>query len=642
VHARRGIVPVVLVVGWVLVQCGRPSGGARVRLEEPRPAVAHAGDPEHAVDAIAAPASLTELRARIEELLAREHVAGAAVALVGRDGPIWVGGVGVRDRATRAPMAADTAFRVGSLSKSIIALGVMRLADAGRLDVDRPLRELLPDIAIDNPWESVAPVTLAQCLEHTAGLDDMRFNEIFTADEDLPVRAALALNPRSREVRWRPGTRHAYSNIGYSLAALAIEVASGEPFDVYLRREILAPLGIADAAFRRTDALAPRLATGHLDDELAAPYFPLAHRASGGLLASADDLGKLVHFWIARGEGYPPIVSPAGLARIERNGTLPYPRLESDYGFASYGDVTTPVHGRGHDGGMPGFHASFRYYPELGVGYAMLLNSNYTFRGYRDLRALLYAYLTRGAPSPPLPAVGHAEPPGADYFALASPRNAVFDFIEQAQTGWRVTRTPDGVRLTELGGWVWELVPTADGAYRLADEYGSAIRFTRTADGTPVMVSGFFYAEAASGWLAWLRYTALSLAMSMLQIAPLWAAVVLAAGAIRRRRVLPHGLVLWPAIAGLACPALPLFLQLAFLRGVIGVVHPLTIAICAITILFAIASTGSLVAAVRWSIRPDRPRLAARLVPTVFALAFAGLTIWLAAHGVIGFRTWAW
>src|SRR5262249_26884957 len=154
-------------------------------------------------------------------------------------------------------------FRVGSLSKSVVALGVMRLVDQGKLDLDRPLREILPDAGIDNPWEAVAPGTLAQGMEHTAGLDGVRFNEVFTDDGGLAGRDTRPVNRRSRGGRWQPGTRHAYSNAGYTLGGRAIEVASGEPFDVYLRREILQPLGIRDADFRRTDALARRLATGY-------------------------------------------------------------------------------------------------------------------------------------------------------------------------------------------------------------------------------------------------------------------------------------------------------------------------------------------------------------------------------------------
>ena len=637
-HVRRAILPIVLLAAYAYVHCAprSPTGLPRAEDDLPRP--------RHALAVADAPTTLDDLQRRIAAVLEREQVPGAAIALVGRDGPTWIGGVGVRDRETGTPMAADTVFRVGSLSKSVIALGVMRLADQGKLDVDRPLREILPDVGIDNPWEDVAPVTLAQCLEHTAGLDDVRLNEIFTDDERLSVRDTLRLNPRSRQIRWEPGTRHAYSNVGYTLAARAIEIASGEPFDDYLRREILAPLGIVDADFRRTSVLAPRLATGYMEHDTVAPFRVFAHRPAGALLASASDLAKLVHFWITRGEGYPPIVSPAGLARIERSGTLPYPHLDNDYGFANYGDVAHPVFSRGHDGGMPGFHSSIRYFPELGVGYVMLLNANYSFRGYFAIRALLFAYLTQGRTfSPPPRATVRRDPPGAEYFALASPRNELFGFIDRVRMGWRVfDADDDGLRIDELGGATYDFVPTEDGAYRQPDECGSSVRFTTNRDGTPVMITSFSYGEAAAWWPTRIRYAALSLTMLLLQLAPLWAAGVLGLAVVQRRRVLPHSLVLWPAIAGLSCFALPRILELSFHRGVIGIVHPLTIAICALTILFAVASTASLVAVIRWSQRPDRPRLWLLLFPTACGLAFFGLTLWLAANGWLGLRTWAW
>src|SRR3954468_15477729 len=75
------------------------------------------------------PRSIEELSERIAVVLRRERVAGGGFAIVDRNGPIWVGGIGVRNRETRAPVEGDTAFRVGSLSKSVIALGVMRLVD---------------------------------------------------------------------------------------------------------------------------------------------------------------------------------------------------------------------------------------------------------------------------------------------------------------------------------------------------------------------------------------------------------------------------------------------------------------------------------------------------------------------------------
>jgi CubicO group peptidase (beta-lactamase class C family) len=639
VHARRAIVPLILLAAYAYVHCG-----SRTPLELPS---ADVDMPRATTPLVTAdvPRTLEELQRRIAGILERDQIAGVAIALVDRDGSTWVGGLGVRDREKHAPMQDDTVFRVGSLSKTFVALGVMRLVDQGKLDIDRPLREILPDVAIENPWEDVAPVTLAQCLEHTAGLDDVRFNEVFTDDEQLSVRDTLRINPRSRRVRWRPGTRHAYSNVGYTVAARAIEVASGEPFDQYLRREIMAPMGIVDADFARTSAITPRLATGYLDEATPAAFQMFAHRPSGALLISACDLAKLVHFWIRRGDGYPPIVSPAGLARIERSGTLPYGHLDGEYGLANYGDVQHPVFGRGHDGGMPGFHSSFRYFPEPGVGYVMLLNSNYAFRGYFEIRTLLFAYLTQGrtfAKLEPAPAPTHGERPGAEYFAYASPRSDLFAFMDRVVLGWHVDDTHDALRVTHLFGWTYELVPTADGAYRRRHENGSSVRFATNADGTPVIFTGLEYGEAAGWWAAWYTYAALALTMILLHIAPLWAVGILGLSVLQRRQLLPLSLVLWPAIAGLACPAVPRVLELSFFRGVIGVVHPLTIAICALTVLFAIASTASLIAVIRWSRRPDRPRLALRLFPTACALAFFSLALWLAANGWVGLRTWAW
>jgi len=611
----------------------------RSPIDEDMPVASEVGELRASSEA---PGSIDELRARIAKVLEEEHVAGAAFALIGRDGLTYVGGVGVRDRASRAPMMRDTAFRVGSMSKSVIALGVMRLVEQGKLDLDRPLRELVPDLEIDNPWEAVAPVTLAQCLEHTAGFDDLRFNEIFADDEALPVRDALALNPRSRRVRWQPGTRHAYSNVGYTVAARAIEVASGEPFDAYVRREILAPMGITDADFGRTGTLPARLASGYIDSDEPIVFRPFAHRPAGALLASAEDLAKLVHFFLVRGEGYPPIVSAAGLARIERSGTLPYPHLDSDYGFANYGDVMHPVLSRGHDGGMPGFHASVRYFPSLGVGYTLLLNSNYSFRGYFAIRSLLFAYLTHGRtfPPPPEPQPG-AERPGAEFYSYESPRNVVFGFIDQVLGGWHVSDLGDHVHVAGMQGWRMELVPAAGGGYRTREDCGSSVQFTTKPDGTPVMVTSFMYGEAASGWFAQLRYLAFVLTIALIRFVPIWAVIVLALGALRRRTLLPTSLVVWPAIVGLGCFAQSELIGRAFFTGVIGVVHPITVAICLLTIVIPAASIATLISTVRWCFRPERPSVLALMMPMTYGLVFTAFSLWLAAHGWFAFRTWA-
>jgi CubicO group peptidase (beta-lactamase class C family) len=633
VLARRILIAVVFVAASVYVHCAPRSSPpdrftGSIDVDMPRASIAP----------VDAPDSLEELQRRLTEVLKEERAAGAVVGLVGREGPIWIGGLGLRDVAKGAPMQPDTVFRVGSVSKSLIALGVMRLHEQGKLDIDAPLQELLPG-TFENAWEAEAPVTLAQCLEHTAGFDDIRFNEIFTDDEWLPVRDALAINPRSRIVRWRPGTRHGYSNVGYSLAGRAIEAASGEPFDVYLRREILAPMGILDADFGRTTSIEPRLAIGYQDGKPQA-FHPFVHRPSGSLLFSAEDLSKFVHFWIRRGGGFPPIISAEGLARIERSGTLPYPLVDNQYGLANYADVSHPTMSHGHDGGMPGFHASYRYFSDLGVGYVMLLNANYTFRGYVKLRALLYAYLTRGRTATP-PTRNIRERPGADYFQLANPRSQISGFIERTTEGWSFHEAPFGLHARTIGGIDFELHSMPDGSYRFDGDCGSSVRFTQNLEGKPIVVMSFMYGEAASYWPARIRFLALDLTMVLLALAPLWGAIVLLASWMFGARLLPHSLVVPPAITGIACFALPRLLEAAFDAGVIGIVHPLTVGAFAMTIVLAVSSVVTLGAAIRWMFAPRRPHALVLVIPTLFGVAFTGFSLWLFANGWIGLRTWA-
>jgi CubicO group peptidase (beta-lactamase class C family) len=624
----RLAVPLAVITGGVI---------AWFALREP-PEMPRVLDEEQSVQLpqVAAPQSIDELRARIGRVLEREGVPGVGIALVGRDGPIWIGGVGVADEITRTPVDGDTVFRVGSITKSVVALGVMRLVEQGKLDLDRPLRDYIPDAGITNPWEDVAPVTLAQVLEHTAGLDDMHFNEFFTDDDTLPASAALAINSRSREIRWRPGTRHSYANPGYTLAARAIEVATGERFDVWLRRELLVPLGMRDADFSRTAALAPRLATGYHGRNHPVAYRTFAHRGAGALLASPRDLAKLVE-WSLRRDG--SIVSPRGLDRIEHTRTLPYPATDVQYGLGNYGDVDHPVRSRGHDGGLPGFLSSLRYFPELGTGYVMLLDATHSFHAYIEIRALLYAYLARGREV----AVesGTAAPPTANAYMFANPRHSLIGFIERACFGWRVEVDYGGVQLEPLFGDKFDLIATRDGGYRAWWQSGSSVRFADN-HGTPVMTAGFVYAEAAAWAPARLRYIALRVAVWLLGIvAPMWALFML--GYARGRGgMTAFKLALWPAIAGVCLVAFPQIANAAGERGVLGEVHPLTIALCATTIVFAVASIAAVVATMRASFREHRLPLTIRVPIMAETIAAFALTVWFGAHGFIGLRTWAW
>lgn len=640
---------ILLVTGCLMSARPRASYGPELSdpLAEPQLQLALMATPHASI--AQPPATIEQLRERIAAVLSRERVPGVGLALVERDGVIWAGGVGVADLASQRPVTADTVFRVASISKSFVALAVMRLVERGRLSLTQPLHELMPDIEIDNRWADNAPITLAHALEHTAGFDDMRFNEWY-GRERMPPREALAINPRSRDARWQPGSRISYSNPGYTIAGHAIELATGEAWDTFVERELLRPLGMDSAAFHRTPQLRERLATGYDGPGVVSSFDPIAHAPAGALLSSPRELAQLVLFWLRRGQlGARPIVGPQSLARIEQTATLAYPNTDTNYGLGNYGDVRHGVRGRGHDGGLPGFLSVYRYYPELGVGYVVLLNSTHSARAYLEIRALMFAYLTRGhtLPEPPTaPRDDEAIAAATGFYGLANPRIALFGFIERATSGIELRPSADGVELELLHGGRIEMVSTGDGGFRHRSEGGTSVRVATNADGRGILHTGMGYFERGSGLWARLRLRALVGALLLIQLGLVWGAGWLLVAGLRKARggALADGelrLHLEPAAAAGSFMLMLFVAQTMFARGAFHDANAWSIGLCATTLVFPAASASALVTVVRAWARRIGPAWA-RLLPSLIAVACFGMTLYLLVNGIIGLRIWAY
>src|SRR4051812_2483075 len=148
-----------------------------------------------------------ELQARLGRILKDNGVPGMVAAIADRDGIVWTAGIGLADVAARTPATPDTLFRVASISKTFVALSVLKLREEGRLDLNDPVKKLVPDVAFTNRWEATDPVRVVHLLEHTTGWDDVHPKEM-AHDDPRPVTLVegLAVDPESRTSRWRPGT----------------------------------------------------------------------------------------------------------------------------------------------------------------------------------------------------------------------------------------------------------------------------------------------------------------------------------------------------------------------------------------------------------------------------------------------------
>src|SRR6266403_2085614 len=393
------------------------------------------------------PKTLQELQQAMKEVLNKEHVPGAGVALVANGAVLWCGGIGDADITTKRPVSCDTEFRVGSISKTFVALALLKLQEEGKINLYARLQDVAPEIPFKNRWEATHPVRIVNLLEHTAGFDDMEFNEVYNLRDryDFPLLDAFKRFKKPQIARWPPGTRMSYSNPGNAIAGYLIEKVTGKPFDQYIRDAFLRPLGMERADYPFTDANKPLLAAAYHGNPPKAVGYPFIYlRPAGDLKASPGELAKLVQFLLRRGkteEGQ--LVKPESVLRMEAPETTLAAKngLRLGYGLCNYSSVEGGVVTHGHDGGIDGFISSYRYMPEQNWGYVVLLNSTNSGRALHQLNLLAIDFLSKSFPKPQQSVIN---PPAGDlekfagFYAPRAPRTQMFAFLDDLTGGTRV------------------------------------------------------------------------------------------------------------------------------------------------------------------------------------------------------------
>lgn len=172
----------------------------------------------------------------------QEPVAAARIAF-DRTGETSVVVAGLADRSSGRRLTADDPVRVASISKLVVAIGVMRLVEEGRLDLDADVSHVL-GWQLRNPAFPDMPITLRQLLGHTSSLTD-------TVDYVLPLdadMAAVLADPKAWDAAHPPGRYFRYANFNTPVVAAVMEKATGERFDLLMKRLVLDPLGL-DACY---------------------------------------------------------------------------------------------------------------------------------------------------------------------------------------------------------------------------------------------------------------------------------------------------------------------------------------------------------------------------------------------------------
>ncbi|WP_267242084.1 serine hydrolase domain-containing protein [Streptomyces sp. PR69] len=362
-------------------------------------------------------------QARLDRLREAHHVPGACLAVLAH-GQVHEMASGILHRGTGVEATSDSVFQLGSLAKIYTATLVMQLVDEGRLDLDAPVTDVLPDFTAGDPG-TTRLITVRRLLSHTSGLTCDFTYDSGRGDDCLAryVEAAAEVG-----LDCPPGTAVSYSSLGYNVLGRIVEVLTGSTWDEALRERLLTPLGLTRTMTLPEEALAHRTAMGHLgdlgQDPDPAPAWDLMPRSAGPygrVLAAAGDVVRLAKMHLDGG------LAADGARLLTHGGVRAMQRREVDVpdkwtvsadgwglGWTLYDWFGAP--GFGHDGASIGQYGFLRVAPEAGVVVVLLTNGGDARRLYEELFGELLRELA--GVRLPAPFGPPAQPPAVDLAPL--------------------------------------------------------------------------------------------------------------------------------------------------------------------------------------------------------------------------------
>jgi CubicO group peptidase (beta-lactamase class C family) len=295
------------------------------------------------------------------------------------------------------PVTTATRFRIASMSKSFTALAILKLRDAGRLSLEDPVEKFIPQFRKVKPLTRDSPkVTVRHLLKMTAGFPqddpwgDRRLADTVAELEHLVAAGLSYSNPTG--IRWE------YSNLGYALLGQVVTRAARRPYQHYITRELLRPLGMTNTVWEFDQVPAERLAHGYRWENDRWNPEPMLHDgtfgAMGGLITTVDDFARYVAFhldaWPPRDDAESGPVRRATLREMHRPAEVlsvitdtppadgkPNPRVAAYSNGLSWNTDARGATWVRHAGGLPGFGSEYRFLPEHGVALISFANLTY-------------------------------------------------------------------------------------------------------------------------------------------------------------------------------------------------------------------------------------------------------------------------
>ncbi|CAB1084316.1 hypothetical protein JY97_11865 [Alkalispirochaeta odontotermitis] len=314
----------------------------------------------------------------IQKEMKRNQVVGLSIAIVDDQKVVWAQGFGYSDKEKKTPATPETVYRIGSISKLFTDMAVMKLVEAGKVDIDRPLKVFLPQFSIRSRFPDSGPITPRNIMTHHSGLPSSIAKGMSTGEPPATLLDRL----KEEYTAYPTNYVLAYSNTGLALLGLMIEQVSDTGFSEYADQNILSPIGMRQSSFKRTPVVEELLSKGYRNGK-EMEQVPLRDVSAGSMYSNVNDLCQFMQMVFAGGNvGGRQILQRQTIEKMLRpqnqDAVLESPNLiglgwflQKSRFSGDIGEVLVASHG----GGTPLFRTSLAIIPQKKLGVVILTNS---------------------------------------------------------------------------------------------------------------------------------------------------------------------------------------------------------------------------------------------------------------------------
>lgn len=339
------------------------------------------------------------------------HLPGVAYGLVVDGRLVYKGSIGYTDIEKKIPVTSSSLFRIASMSKSFTCMAILKLRDEGKLDLDDPAYLYIPELKnLKYPTADAPVISIRHLMTHGAGFpEDNPWGDRQLADNDKDLMEFIG-----KQISFSnpPGIAYEYSNLGFALQGRIITKVSGMPYQDYIKKNILEPLGMKTTTYEYGDVAADKLAHGYRwlnekwnEEALLHDTKDGSWGAMGAMISSVDEFAAYMAFHLS---AWPPNnakddgpVKRSSVREMHHpwrwnafNPNFKYPGGRACavtaaycYGLGWLKDCDGKTY-ISHSGGLPGFGSQWRIMPDYGIGIVSLANRTYAPMGFVNLKIL--------------------------------------------------------------------------------------------------------------------------------------------------------------------------------------------------------------------------------------------------------------